>query len=96
VSNPATTLVNKHTHVSVWILLAALGGYGWLVQQLGAINTRLSVMESESALRAQALENRLGGLDQIMLKYGVEIEGLQRRVTIVEQAQLRETPERNK
>jgi hypothetical protein len=66
------------------------------VQQLGAINTRLSVMESESALRAQALENRLGGLDQIMLKYGVEIEGLQRRVTIVEQAQLRETPERNK
>jgi hypothetical protein len=31
-----------------------------------------------------------------MLKYGVEIEGLQRRVTIVEQAQLRETPERNK
>ncbi len=63
VTNPSTTLVNMHTHVSVWILLAALGGYGWLVQQLGAINTRLSVMESESALRASALENRLGGLD---------------------------------
>ncbi len=95
-SSPTTTFVNKHTHVSVWILLAALGGYGWLVQQLGAINTRLSVMESESALRASALENRLGGLDQIMLKYGVEIEGLQSRVTIVEQAVIRETPDRNK
>lgn len=95
--NNGTTQINKHTHVSVWILLVALGGYGWLVQQLSAINTRLSVMENESTFRAEALENRLTGIDQLMVKHGIEIDGLRDRVTVVEQkAQLRETPERNK
>lgn len=93
----AHTVLTKNTSVSVWLLIPALAGFWWLSQQLGSINTRLALMESESAHRADSLDKRLGGLDQVMLKYGVEIEGLQRRMLTVEQvAQIRETPDRNK